>query len=94
MSKERMCEICGKHPVAHRDYRFIDSCGLQGKVFVCKFCVGLNDVAIRHIVRKELDPREFYDDIDACDNCASYDVWRNSSGEQQCDNCGYDEGND
>ena len=61
MSDERMCEICRKHPVAHRDYRFIDSCGLQGKCFVCEYFVGLNDVAICEIVRDELDPKDFYE---------------------------------
>lgn len=66
--KERMCEICGKHPVATRDYRFIDSCGLQGKCFVCKFCVGLNDVAISEIVRDKLDPKDFYEFDDEDDD--------------------------
>ena len=59
--KVRMCDICRKHPVAQKDYRFIDSCGLQGKVLSCEFCVGLNDVAISQIVREELDPLELYE---------------------------------
>lgn len=57
----RMCEICRKHPATRRDYRFIDSCGLQGKCSVCEYCVGLNDVAISEIVRDELDPKDFYE---------------------------------
>ena len=50
------CEICRKH----KDYRFIDSCGLQGKIFVCEWCRGLNDVAISDIIREELNPKQFY----------------------------------
>ena len=42
------------------DYRFLDSCGLQGKVIVCKWCRGLNDVAICEIIRDEKDPKEYY----------------------------------
>lgn len=28
---------------------------------------------------------------DTCPNCGSELVWRNSSGQLQCDNCGYEE---
>ena len=59
--KEMKCQICRKHKVEYKDYRFIDSCGLQGKTFVCKWCRGLNDVAISDIVREELDPKVYYD---------------------------------
>ena len=54
------CHICRKHPIKHKDYRFIDSCGLQGSTLVCEWCQGLNDVAIKDIVRDELDPKDFY----------------------------------
>ena len=54
------CQICRKHPIMHRDYRQLDSCGIQGKVLVCEWCVGLNDVAISDIIRDELDPEDFY----------------------------------
>jgi|TARA_Y100000296_G_C5132166_1_gene236146 hypothetical protein len=54
------CNICRKHKAKHKDYRFIDSCGLQGKVFVCKWCRGLNDVTISDIIRDELNPKQFY----------------------------------
>jgi len=55
------CEICRKHEVEFKDYRFIDSCGLQGKSYVCKWCIGLNDVAISDIIRDELNPKVFYE---------------------------------
>lgn len=56
------CEICRKHEVQFEDYRFIDSCGLQGKIRVCEWCRYLNDVAVRVIIRDELDPMIFYKD--------------------------------
>jgi len=56
------CEICRKHEAEFKDYRFIDSCGLQGKSYVCKWCIGLNDVAISDIMRDELNPKVFYGD--------------------------------
>ena len=56
------CQICRKHPIKHKDYRFLDSCGLQGKVLVCEWCVGLNVVAISNIIRDEEDPTEYYDE--------------------------------
>ena len=55
------CQICRKHKVAYKDYRFIDSCGLQGKTLGCKWCRDLNDVTISDIVREELDPKVYYD---------------------------------
>lgn len=33
-------------------------------------------------------------EADLCESCGSEDVFRNSCGEIQCDNCGFDEGND
>ena len=54
------CNICRKHKAKSYDYRFIDSCGLQGKVGVCKWCRDLNDVAVSEIIRDELDPKTFY----------------------------------
>ena len=59
MSKT-MCHICGKHPADCKDYRFIESVGLQGKVFDCTLCFGLNDVAIVEIIRDGVDPEDFY----------------------------------
>ena len=55
------CNICRKHDITIKDYRFIDSCGLQGKVLVCNWCWDLNDDAIREVIRDELDPKEFYE---------------------------------
>ena len=55
------CQICRKHPIKHRDYRHLDSCGLQGKVLVCEWCVGLNDKAIRNIFKNEEDPKDYYE---------------------------------
>lgn len=44
-----------------KDYRFIDSCGLQGSVLSCEWCFDLNDVAVAEIIRNGLDPKkEFY----------------------------------
>tara|TARA_Y100000310_G_scaffold180376_1_gene180263 strand:+ start:334 stop:528 length:195 start_codon:yes stop_codon:yes gene_type:complete len=54
------CNICRKHKAEHKDYRFIDSCGLQGKIFVCEWCLGLNDVAVSDIIRDKLNPKQFY----------------------------------
>jgi len=55
------CNICRKHEASRKDYRFIDSCGLQGSVIVCEWCFDLNDVAISDIIRNNLDPKdEFY----------------------------------
>lgn len=56
------CEICRKHEVSRKDYRFIDSCGLQGKVLDCEWCYNLTDVAISDIIRDSLDPKSFYDE--------------------------------
>ena len=55
------CQICHKHEAEVKDYRFIDSCALQGKVYSCKWCVGLNDEAIEIVVGDNLDPKELYD---------------------------------
>ena len=55
------CQICNKHEAECKDYRFIDSCGLQGKVYSCKWCTSLNDDAICEVVGEKLDPKEFYD---------------------------------
>ena len=61
MSEKTMkCQICRKYKVEHRDYRFIDSGGLQGKTLVCRWCVNLDNVAISDIIREELDPKTFY----------------------------------
>ena len=57
---EWKCEICTKHNVELKDYRFIDSCSLQLITNVCKWCYGLNDEAICDIVGYELDPKTFY----------------------------------
>ena len=55
------CQICRKHDASRKDYRFITSCGLQGKVLDCEWCFNLSDVAISDIIRDELDPKNFYD---------------------------------
>tara|TARA_R100001129_G_C5252527_1_gene228760 strand:+ start:626 stop:790 length:165 start_codon:yes stop_codon:yes gene_type:complete len=49
--------------VKRKDYRFIDSCGLQGSVLSCEWCFDLNDVAVAEIIRNGLDPKkEFYNE--------------------------------
>ena len=58
--KKIKCNICRKKKAKYKDYRYIESCGLQGKVLVCKWCFNLNDVAISQIVRDELNPKSFY----------------------------------
>jgi hypothetical protein len=58
------CNICRKHDVSRKDYRFIESCGLQGGVLVCEWCFNLNDVAICEIIRDDADPKEFYNKED------------------------------
>jgi hypothetical protein len=59
---KRSCDICRKHEARWKDYRFIDSCGLQGKTIVCKWCRELDDVAVAEIFRNEIDPKEFFND--------------------------------
>ena len=54
------CQICHKHEADSRDYRFIDSCGLQGKVYACNWCINLNDNAIEEIVGEQADPKDYY----------------------------------
>ena len=40
-----------------------------------------------------IDIEEILQKQDLCDNCGrGNDIWRNSSDERQCDNCGYSEG--
>jgi len=34
---------------------------------------------------------EEIEDEECCDSCGSTEIWRNSSGDMQCDNCGYSE---
>ena len=55
------CNICRKHSVEHKDYRFIDSSELQGKVLVGGWCFDLNDDAVCQVIRDEIDPKEFYE---------------------------------
>ena len=56
------CQICRKHKAKYKDYRFIDSCGLQGKTLACEWCFDLNDRTIRKIIRDELDPIIYFDE--------------------------------
>jgi len=57
-----MCEVCGKHKATHKDFRFMDGY-FNGKVLSCKWCAGLADYALVDIVRDNLDPKEFYDEL-------------------------------
>ena len=56
------CRICRIYKAKYKDYRFIDSCGLQGKVLVCKWCFRLNDVTVCEIIRGNgsIDPNKVY----------------------------------
>tara|TARA_R100001510_G_C7654538_1_gene213201 strand:- start:1874 stop:2056 length:183 start_codon:yes stop_codon:yes gene_type:complete len=54
------CHICNKHKAKIKDYRFIDSVGLQGSVLACKYCFNLNDVSIVEIIKNNLNPKNFY----------------------------------
>tara|TARA_R100001443_G_scaffold101913_3_gene109877 strand:- start:33 stop:212 length:180 start_codon:yes stop_codon:yes gene_type:complete len=56
------CNICNKHKAKIKDYRFIDSVGLQGSVLACKLCFNLSDVAIVDIKKNNLDPRIFFEE--------------------------------
>jgi len=58
---KRKCDVCRKHNVKFKDYRFIDSIGFQGKILSCSFCVGLNDVAIVEIHSERAIPEDYYD---------------------------------
>ena len=56
------CRICRIYKAKYKDYRFIDSCGLQGKVLACKWCFRLNDVAICNIIsgNGSINPKKTY----------------------------------
>ena len=60
---KRKCDVCNKHDVKHKDYRFIDSIGFQGKILSCAYCVGLNDVAIVEIHSGRAIPEDYYEFI-------------------------------
>tara|TARA_R100000458_G_C8275843_1_gene251013 strand:- start:3052 stop:3285 length:234 start_codon:yes stop_codon:yes gene_type:complete len=57
------CQICRKYKATVKDYRFIDSCGLQGKTLSCKMCFNLNDKTIRKIIRLNQDPAIYFDPV-------------------------------
>lgn len=46
MEKENkiMCECCRRAEATLKDYRFIESISVSGKVLVCKYCFELSDV--------------------------------------------------
>ena len=46
------CQICEKHEAEYKDYRYIDSCGLQGKVLSCGNCRVLSDVSVCELYKK------------------------------------------
>ena len=50
------CNICRKHDAVINDYRFIDSCGLQGKIATCEWCRDLSDVAVSNWLASECLP--------------------------------------
>ena len=56
------CGICRKYKAECKDYRFIDSCGLQGKVLTCRWCFRLNDIAICEIIggNGSINPKKEY----------------------------------
>ena len=53
------CEICNKHQIDYKDYRFIDGY-FNGKTLVCKWCFSLNDVAIVEVFNEDIDPKKYY----------------------------------
>ena len=65
--------MCRIYKAEYKDYRFIDSCGLQGKVLACRWCFRLNDVTICEIIRSNgsINPKKTYyievDDLDRAD---------------------------
>ena len=79
-TKSNKCEICRKHDVSRKDYRFIDSCGLQGKVLDCEWCYNLSDVAVSEVIRDGLDPKDFYEkeEIDLFNQERSYEKERDN----------------
>lgn len=38
------CECCRRTKATIKDFRFINSINVEGKVLVCKYCYNLNDV--------------------------------------------------
>tara|TARA_R110002020_G_scaffold457092_4_gene673880 strand:- start:420 stop:620 length:201 start_codon:yes stop_codon:yes gene_type:complete len=58
------CEVCQKHDTTDKDYRFIDELitahNSQDKVFICKWCVNLSDIARDEICNDRLDPKVYY----------------------------------
>ena len=58
------CDICNIHKAEYKDYRFIDSCGLQGKTLSCEYCRGLSDSTICEVVRDGLNPKSFFGEVE------------------------------
>ena len=59
---DKKCDICNKHDIYRKDYRFIESAGLQGKILSCEWCFNLNDLVIRDIIKNNLNPEDYYND--------------------------------
>ncbi len=61
------CQICNQHEAECKDYRFIGTYGLDGKVLSCGWCRDLNDSTICEVIRTKSDPKEYYDEEDSQD---------------------------
>tara|TARA_R100000458_G_C8265933_1_gene240996 strand:+ start:1573 stop:1803 length:231 start_codon:yes stop_codon:yes gene_type:complete len=69
----RTCDVCRKNEATMADYRFIDSCGFQGKIASCKWCINLNDVTVMEVVARAntlnpIDPEEYLKNWEENDN--------------------------
>lgn len=53
------CYSCGTKKDLLKDYRYIDSLGLQGKVIMCKRCFSLNDAEIvtREVMKNDIESK-------------------------------------
>ncbi len=54
------CYICNKNNVKTKDYRFIESLGIQGKILSCEYCFSLNDKTIIKIIKNNENPKKYY----------------------------------
>lgn len=61
-----------------------------------KLMINMSDETVitsHQAIGEPSDYLDYVDPNDMCPNCAS-GTWRNASGEMQCDNCGYSEGDE
>lgn len=84
---------CGKY--TYKDGQVTDSWRPVWKEEAMRFACSVHDYDYDEEMRERESwgPEEVNKEEPTCDNCASNKIYFNSSGEMQCDNCGYSETN-